>query len=253
MKHHVFKHPFGEQHSLPIHIKDDATFANYKLVDNDQSANNHRLIAQALQQQLSTGEPYIYLYGKSGCGRSHLLQAACHHATDQAKACVYLPLAELHTYPPAELLTGLDQLALVCLDDIDTIAGQPQWEEALFSLFNRLAEKNVALLIAANQSVRTLPLDLNDLRSRLSSGVIYRLTLADEVQQQAILRFRAQRRGLTLSDSVIHFIATHCQRHMGHWMTLLDKLDSASLQSQRRLTIPFVKTVLEHMADNKAQ
>jgi len=226
-----------EQLPLAVQLRDDATFDNFYLADN-------RLLIEQLRKQLSNGERYIYIYGASGAGCSHLLQAACHEAGYMGLAAAYLPLEELQHYQPQDLFEGLERLSLVCLDDIQCVVGNAEWENQLFHLFNRLADGNVKLLIAAACSVRELPVALADLISRLSWGSIYQIKPLTDQQRMEALQFRASLRGMDLNNEVAQYIYHRCQRDTEALLTVLNTLDKASLQEQRRLTIPFVKATM---------
>jgi DnaA-homolog protein len=172
-----------------------------------------------------------------------LLQAACLRFEQRGEQAVYLPLAEVADYGP-ELLDGLEQSELVCLDDLDAVAGRADWEEALFHLFNRLRDAGKPLLLAAAVSPRELPVALPDLQSRLTLALVFQLhSLSDEDKLRA-LQLRASRRGLHLTDEVGRFILTRGERSMSALFELLERLDQASLQAQRKLTIPFLKETL---------
>lgn len=223
-----------EQLPLAVQLRDDATFDNFYAGDN-------ALLIDTLRRQSGGGERYLYVHGQAGSGRSHLLQAACHHA---GAASVYLPLQELTDYPAEELFEGLEQLALVCLDDLHCVLGQPAWEQSLFHLFNRLQERQVCLLISAHCAVRELPLVLADLGSRLSWGMVFQINPLTDQQRTKLMQLRASGRGLQLSDEVAQFIYHRCQRDTAALLVVLDTLDKASLQQQRSLTIPFIKTTM---------
>ena len=126
----------------------------------------------------------------------------------------------------------------------DVVMGVDNWEHALFGLYNRAREWGCRLLIAANASPRALAVKLADLRSRLSWGVVYQLSAASDEEKQAILQFRARRRGLNLGDEVASYIVTRAPRELDQLLQLLDRLDRASLADQRALSIPFVKQQL---------
>ncbi len=226
-----------EQLPLAVQLRDDATF------DNFYSAGNELLVNE-LRRQLDGGESYLFVHGPAASGRSHLLQAACHWAGLQGKSAVYLPMAELATYPPEELFEGLEQVDLVCLDDFQCVSSKPSWQEPLFHLFNRLANRQVALLISADRSVRELVIPLADLASRLSWGGTYQLRSLDDDERLNALQFRANKRGLEISDEVAQFIMHRVQRDIARLMDVLEQLDKASLSEKRRLTIPFVKKTL---------
>ena len=142
------------------------------------------------------------------------------------------------------MLDNLEQFELVCLDDLDAVAGRADWEEALFHLFNRLRDSGRRLLLAASASPRELPVQLADLQSRLTLALVFQLqSLSDEDKLRA-LQLRASRRGLHLGDDVGRFILTRGERSMSSLFELLERLDQASLQAQRKLTIPFLKETL---------
>ena len=171
------------------------------------------------------------------------MQAACLRFEQLGEPAVYLPLAELLDRG-IEILDNLEQYELVCLDDLQAVAGRADWEEALFHLFNRLRDSGRRLLIAASTSPRELPVKLADLKSRLTLALIFQMRpLSDEDKLRA-LQLRASRRGLHLTDEVGHFILTRGTRSMSALFELLERLDQASLQAQRKLTIPFLKETL---------
>ncbi|MDG1580215.1 DnaA regulatory inactivator Hda [Pseudomonas sp. GOM6] len=225
---------------LGVRLRDDATFVNYYPGANAAALGYVERLCEA---DAGWTESLIYLWGGEGVGRSHLLQAACLRFEQRGEAAVYLPLGEVAEYGP-ELLDGLDQSELVCLDDLDAVAGRADWEEALFHLFNRLRDSGRRLLLAATVSPRELPVQLPDLQSRLTLALVFQLhELGDEDKLRA-LQLRASRRGLHLTDDVGRFILTRGERSMSGLFELLERLDQASLQAQRKLTIPFLKETL---------
>lgn len=224
---------------LALQLRDDATFDNFTA-----HGAGAALVIDQLCRQLAGGDRLLYLFGAVGSGRSHLLQAACHHWDQRGHSCVYLPLSQLRGETPAELFEGLEQLALICLDDLQAVAGDTRWEEALFHLFNRAQLHGTALLMSADAPARALPVLLPDLASRLSSAAVHQLPPPDDASRRQILRFRAARRGLEVPEEVADFLLHRARRDMDNLLEVLAVLDRASLSAQRRLTIPFIKEVL---------
>ena len=143
------------------------------------------------------------------------------------------------------ILENLEAIDLLAIDDIDTIAGDRDWEVALFHLYNRVRDQGHGILvIAGKQSPTHLNITLPDLRSRLAWGMSFQLHPLDEADKISTLIQRAHSLGLQLSDSVAQFLVTRCSRNMSDLIDILARLDNASLAAQRRLTIPFVKQVL---------
>lgn len=230
-----------QQLTLGISHIDDATFSNFYRA----KASPNAMAVAALQRQFSPlGEAFIFLWGVSGSGRTHLLQAACHEAQENGLRIQYFSLADLLGFSPAHLFENLEALDLICLDDLQLIAGRDDWELSIFHLFNRLRDSGKHLLVSANLGPHQLPIQLLDLRSRLNSGVTFQLHSLDDFEKQSALQQRARRRGLELTDEVAKFILSRAPRDMNELFKSLSLLDDVSLTAQRKLTIPFVKQVL---------
>ncbi|MFK7830855.1 MAG: DnaA regulatory inactivator Hda [Congregibacter sp.] len=181
-----------------------------------------------------------YLHGGAAVGKSHLLQALCH----RQEQAVYLPLASLADLPPEQLLDGLEQSSLLALDDAQQVAGNREWEEALFHLVNRARTAGCQLWVAASLPPYESGFQLPDLCSRLAGGVTWAMPPCDDEEKQAILSFRAQRRGLELSPVVARYLCSRESRALDDLLAVLDRLDQASMQLQRPLSVPLVKQVM---------
>ena len=194
-------------------------------------------------QGLSGGDSdsSMFLHGPAGSGRTHLLQAACHACDGSA---LYLPLGELQAYPAAQVLQDAQSLALVAMDDLQAVAGDREWERALFNLFNEAVAGACRLVFAADGAPSTLGVVLADLRSRLEWGAVFRLPSLSDEQKRAIFEFRAARRGLPLSPETVDYLFRRAPRDLNSLMQILEMLDRASLTEQRALSIPFVREAL---------
>lgn len=221
---------------LGMRLNDDATFSNFLVAPENQQ------LVSALQEAL-VGEQLIYLWGAPGSGRSHLLQALCHAYSEAGAPVLYLPLAERNELSP-EILQQSSSLSLVCLDDISQIGVDVQWQEAVFHSVNEMMDNGVPLVVSADCAPRDLPLPLKDLRSRLQRGLTFQLHAANDLFKRQILQRRAQLRGIELSDQVCDFILLRSDRSMPALMSVLEKLDDASLQRQRRVTVPLIKEIM---------
>lgn len=224
---------------LPLHIglRDSATFANFYPADNAQPLTQCRQCAQL------EGERFIFIHGASGSGKSHLLQAACHAASESGQPAAYLPLHQREQFNVA-MLEGLEHMGLLCIDDLDAIAGDREWEEAIFHLYNRVREVGARLIVAANNHPMAIAIRLADLQSRLVWGLVFMLKSLDDEQLTAALQLRARGRGLDLPAEVVAYLLKRCARDMNSLFDLLEKLDRESLAAQRKLTIPFVRQFL---------
>lgn len=231
-------HAVPVQLPLGVRLRPDAQFNNFLVGPN-------ALILDSLQALFDSDdcEPIIYLSGASGSGRSHLLQACCHQAEINNKEAIYLPAAELTQLVPA-VFESLEYYDLICLDDLERLLGKPEWEEALFHLYNRVRDAGKQLVIAANESPAFVGAELADLRSRLGWGLVFQIKPLSDQQKLEVLSLSAHARGLSVTDEVMRFMLNHGERNLSLLMEQLDQLDQASLSAKRKLTIPFVKQVL---------
>jgi DnaA family protein len=128
---------------------------------------------------------------------------------------------------------------------VHLIAGNKQWQQAIFDLYNRVLEENNFIIISGNESVQKLTINLPDLVSRLAWGLTEQIRSLDDSEKINTLQYRAAQRGLLLSDEAAKFLVNRLSREMGSLIKTLDILDKASIQEQRKITIPFIKDVLE--------
>ena len=226
------------QLSLPIQLQNSDTLANFYGDNNLLLLNSLRQNAHQLKQ------PFFYIWGVQGCGKSHLLRALANQYFVENRTALYVPLDKSAYFSPA-VLDNLEHNELVCLDDIQSVIGRPDWELALFDLFNRVKEQGSCLLVlSSNQSPSALSVKLPDLSTRLHWGEIYQLYGLDEQQKIVALQKNARERGIELPDETANFLLKRLDRDMHTLFEALERLDKASLQAQRKLTIPFVKEIL---------
>lgn len=198
---------------------------------------------EAIQALETPQAPWLFLHGPPGCGKTHLLHAACTQRGREGKAAVYVSLTDHRGGSPG-LLEGLEQVPLVAIDDLHQVAGRSEWEEAIFHAYNRLRDAGGQLVVAAERPPAGLEMALPDLVSRLQAMLSLRLTPPDDERRRCILQQAARRRGLHLPPESVNYLLSREARDLSHLMALMDRLDAASLRSARRLTVPFVREVL---------
>lgn len=203
-------------------------------------------LVAALEAFLENPGGLFYLRGEGGLGRSHLLAALCGEAERRHMSALLLPLGELRGEDPA-LLQGLEVLDLLAIDDLGQVAGEPAWEEALFHLFNRTRAAGGRLLFSAAVGPREAGFRLPDLVSRLGQAPCWTLELPDDASREALLQAAARRHDLVLEPDVLRYLLGRGPRETGRLLALVADLDRQSLLAGRRLTIPFVRQVLERL------
>ena len=229
-----------QQIPLAFNACDAATF------DSFLATEANRLALQALQRLSNSGDEYSlsYLHGPAGSGCTHLLQALCHRSNERGERAHYLPLASLSGHPPEDILARLQGHAVVCIDDLDSVAGQWDWEVQLFNLLNRALLDAGTVAVAAARPPDAAGFRLPDLVSRLQQGLVLALREPDDDDKARVFAWRAQQRGMLVTPRVAQFVLTHSGRDLPGLMRLLDKIDAQSLNQQRRITVPFIRELL---------
>jgi DnaA family protein len=202
-------------------------------------------VAVAAVQALAVqaGAPWLFVSGVAGSGKSHLLLAACHAASEAGRTVQYLPLKTLQDRVAA--IRGVAGSEFLALDDLDALAGERDAEHALFDLYNRARAEGAALLFAAEAVPSQLPIGLPDLRSRLGACTQFALKPLDDEERREVLKNQARLRGIELDDTVLDWLFARYVRDLGALLDLLERLDQASLAAQRRVTVPFLRKFLQ--------
>ncbi|MGH8566253.1 MAG: DnaA regulatory inactivator Hda [Gammaproteobacteria bacterium] len=188
----------------------------------------------------------LFLHGPSGSGKTHLLSAACARVIERGGCAAYMGLRSL---PVGDLARpawreGLD---LLCIDDVQEVAGRLAWERGVMALYDGASDAGAALVLAGRGSPDSLGLTLPDLESRLAWGLVYPLEMLDDRDKQEALVLRAKGRGIDLQPEVAEYLLCRYPRAMTDLCRLLDRLDHGALVAQRRITVPFVRFLLENL------
>lgn len=223
---------------LALDLKDSAAFESYFPGPNAE-------VMEHLRRLPETGETVgVYLWGPPGTGKSHLLQAACRAAGERNLAAVYLPMHSADQFP-CEALEGLENVDLVCIDDIYAVAGQEEWERAIVHLFDRIQGVGGKLIVTGNTLHAELEFGLPQLGSRLAGGWVFQLRRLEEEEILQALQLRADRRGFNLPLPTGRYLVRHYGHDLSALFDALDSLDRASLVAKRKLTVPFVRAALK--------
>ncbi|MEO1201152.1 MAG: DnaA regulatory inactivator Hda [Pseudomonadota bacterium] len=222
------------QMALPLKLADHAIFDSFVATGNE-------VPVAALRDIASGAHAGAYLWGAPASGKSHLLQAVCAEVGDRS---VYVPLGAFAASGPAAI-EGLARRDVICIDDLDAIAGDEDWELGLFRLYNDVLARGARVVFAANLALRETGIRLPDLASRLAQLPGYRLEALGDAGRVEALKLRAELRGLELPEETARYLLTHSRRDMASLYATLDRLDDEALRAQRKLTVPFVSGVLK--------
>ena len=188
--------------------------------------------------------PGLFVEGPEGSGKTHLLLAACRAAQESGRSARYLPIPALGG-GLGSMLVGVEASDVVAMDGVDAVAASPADCEALFHAHNRLRDAGRVVLYGSRLPAGDARWALPDLRSRLGQCLRVSLDALDEGGRREALKRRAARRGLELDDAVLDWLFRRVDRDLKSLTALLDRLDREAMAAQRKLTVPFVRQVIE--------
>lgn len=189
------------------------------------------------------GEQQIYIWGGKGLGKSHLLQGASQLAQELKKTTFYYPF-DANALPSTDILNGLDEYEVVCFDNIEAIAGSSEWEHSFFNFYNRHRDQGYKLILSSEHPPTELSVQLPDLKTRLNWGLTLKLQDLSDDDSIKALAYKAKQMGFEFSPKVGRFLLNHYARDLSALWELLDRLDQATLAAKRKLTLPFLKEIL---------
>jgi DnaA family protein len=200
------------------------------------AGRNAELVERLRALAVPGGERFIYLWGSTGSGRTHLLESALALLRAATRTTRYVGCGPQSAF--SEALLDADALAV---DDVDRLdeAGQI----ALFNMYNALRERGKTLLAAGNAPPVQLALR-PDLVTRLSWGLVYQVHALTDAEKAEALAHHAAARGFSLQPEVRQYLLTHVRRDMATLLAMLDALDRYSLEAKRAVTVPLVRELL---------
>ena len=185
----------------------------------------------------------IYIWGSQGTGKTHLLQAACKQANEMDWHVTYIPLEQYRDFS-IDILDGLGKLDLVCIDDLELIIDNIEWQQRVTLLFNEIRDNKNSIIISSKISPNNIKIDLDDLKSRLVWGHVFKIKAADDELKIKILKKEANERSFNLNDDVVEFLIRRSNRDLTSLIEILDEIDRSSLAAKRKITVPFVKELI---------
>lgn len=227
-----------KQIALDIGLATGPTLANFCAGPNAE-ALRHLALWAGHGNTLSSRSPVpTYLWGVGGSGKTHLLKAVQDALQAQGTAVGWLD-ATVQAPPEFD-----ENWRVVLMDDVQAYNAVQQ--HAAFKWFVNAQTHQRWVLAAGTLPPADLKLR-DDLRSRLGWGHVFQLQVLSETERRTVLRQAAEARGLLFGDDVMDFMLTRFSRDLGSLMELLDLLDGYALQTQRSITIPLIKSMMDNI------
>jgi DnaA family protein len=223
----------NDQLALPFLPLTQPTFMNFA------GSENEELIAHL--SMLSHGFSATWIHGASGAGKTHLLLAAVHAQRGLGFRCAHVDARQVSIIKDQKRLLAQEYVAV---DNLSAWLGSRPSEEALFSLYQNFIQRGCRLLLSDDVAPLQRNFLLPDLASRMRAAQVFEVWALDEAGIRQLLQRRARDRGLTISRQVLDYWLARRNRSLAALFNDLDSLDAAIWKSRRRLTVPYLKSVL---------
>lgn len=239
-----------QQLTLNLSLQDGFRFESFYITR--ENADLVQVLENLSLSNTLEGIQQWFIWGQAQSGKSHLLQACCYRASQCGLSVAYVPLKLLLPYG-TRMIRGLEKAQIIAIDDIDLITSdaslaeekKKEWEAFFFHFINKARENQQKLLFTAQQNPRNLSFQLADLSSRLVWGASYALVPLSDHEMFLALQLRARQRGFEIQDRVIGFLYKRFPRNLTHLVELLEMLDKESLRQGKKITVPFVKSLID--------
>ena len=225
------------QLALQIQINERASLDNFFI-----SKNNNKAI-QILKNILerSNNGAQIFIDDLGSNGKSYLLQAICNDFSNSNNSTIYIPMQKAINLEPS-ILEGINDLNLICLDDIDLISNQRDWELALFNLINECYEKDCFLLLSGSiEKLEVIP----DLISRIKKMEILRLKAIDDDELLRATQSISKNLNIEISDKNMNYLINNSRRDIKTVFGTLSQLEKESLERKKSIGLNLIKEVIQ--------
>jgi DnaA family protein len=224
---------------FPFQINQKASFDSFFC-----SPDNQNLMTRLADIAISQDANEIIIHGEKGSGKSFLMQAICNELSSSEKQFAFIPMKKAFNMG-VEIFQNLGSLDTVCIDDLQLILANQQWETALFNLINECQQSNCSLILSLGG---TQPVEesivLPDLLSRIKRMEFIALNaVQDELFNEAIV-FVAQQLEIKIDNAELEFLLKHQTRIFSLLVENIITLDKQAASLKRKITIPLIKETL---------
>jgi len=207
------------------------TFANFVVGSFNELAH-----AAALAVADSPGFTYnpLFIYGGTGLGKTHLMQAIGNKISDDLKKkkvryissekFVSAIVSAIRNNSMESFKASLSPIDVLIIDDIQFIAGKNKSQEEFFHVFNSLYEKNKQIILSSDRPPNAIPELEERLRSRFEGGMIADVSLPDYETRLVILKTKLQEKNIDLPEEILEYIAANVKKNIRELEGALNKL-----------------------------
>ena len=235
-------------------------FENFVVGRNNEFAHSASL---AVAKSPAVTYNPLFIYGVSGIGKTHLLQAIGHHvhATKPGSRVVYLSSEQFTN----EFIDAIQHGTLVkfrkkyrqadvlLIDDIQFFAGKERSQEEFFHTFNALHDGHKQIVLSSDRPASEIEKLEQRLVSRFEWGMTAEIQPPDTETRIAILRSKAQGLNLQVEPWIIDFLADKIRNNVRRLEGALMRVASYKSLSDRELTREVIENLLRDIFQEQAR
>jgi len=228
-----------EQLHLNVQLDDSINLDNFISCDSTKDFLN---IISNTTEDNSISNFYL-IWGNEGRGKSYVMRALHRKYLEDGKQSFHFSFKDKKV-TSSEILTNLDSLEAVFIEDLHSMEISRDWEKAMFNLINECYLSGTKVYLSSNIVPKDLKISLKDLSSRLSSFTAIEVPeITEEEKIQALLQ-SSERKGFLLDDKTINYIISYTSRSLSDLLRLLNELDSFSLQKKKKISPSLVREMV---------
>ena len=187
----------------------------------------------------------FFLWGKKGTGKNYLLHSINREFLEKKLHSAFVSFDNNLVVNPS-VLEGLEELDVIFIESMEQFPSSKEWELALFNLINACLLKDCKIFISSQVTAKHMEINLVDLKSRLLAFPAFELPEINEDEKLKAMQEAASRKGWELEDNVLSYILTHTSRNLSDLMSLMNELDTFSLEKKKKVSIALVRELISN-------
>ena len=185
----------------------------------------------------------MYIYGLKNSGKTYLLQSLCNKYSKNDKSSLFLPLMDVIKYG-VEIIDSIENMDLVCIDGLEAVSQNKEWEIGLFNLINNAQQTGCRLVFTSSSEEGAINFSLADLDSRIRKFQSHEIFPISDDHLLKALKKITNLRSISLGEKEAQYLITYTKRNIADLIIILESLDQLSMENKRRITIPLIKELL---------